>query len=78
MYWLEVGNESEVASARRNSSTVQPKSMLVKMTLKEINNAWLNKILKDFDSKEQIKEMLMNLLSSDDLRQEESKVRNCL
>ena len=53
---------------------VQPKSSLVKMTLKEVNDAWLNVVLKSFDGKEQIKEMLMKLLSSDELRQEEAKV----
>jgi hypothetical protein len=44
------------------------------MTLKEVNDAWLNVVLKSFDGKEQIKEMLMKLLSSDELRQEEAKV----
>lgn len=53
---------------------VQPKSMLVKMTSKEVHEAWLNNILKNVDLKEQIKEMLMKLLSSDDLRQDEAKV----
>lgn len=53
---------------------VQPKSSLVKMTLKEVNDAWLNVVLKSFDGKEQIKEMSMKLLSSDELRQDDSKV----
>jgi hypothetical protein len=44
------------------------------MTLKEVNDAWLNVVLKSFDGKEQIKEMLMKLLSSDELRQEEAKI----
>jgi hypothetical protein len=65
---------SEITNLRRSNSMVQPKSSLVKMTLKEVNDAWLNVVLKSFDGKEQIKEMLMKLLSSDELRQEEAKV----